>query len=101
MRFARLWMALVSGGVLAGCDSTIPAADVVHRVSLQIAGRDSATCLVMTLALIEARSGVPERSKEDVCDVLCGLRCTPAAVAWRATQPRRHYPGVCAGVTAP
>lgn len=53
-------------------------AHIVNRVSLQIAGRDSATCLVMTLALIEAKSGAPERRKENVCNVLCEIKCTNA-----------------------
>lgn len=56
-------------------------AHIVDCVSLQIAGRDSGTCLVMILALIEAKSGSPGRSKENVCNVLCDIRCTHPTVA--------------------
>jgi hypothetical protein len=56
---------------------------IVDRVSLQMVARDSATCLIMTLALIEAKNGVPERHKENVCNVLCAARCTDAAMVRR------------------
>jgi hypothetical protein len=48
---------------------------IVQRVSRLAQGRDSVACLVMTLALIEARRGDPPRRKAEVCrGALCD-RC--------------------------
>lgn len=61
-------------------------ADIIGRVSLHLAGRDRVTSLVMTLAIIDAKRGDGERSKEDVCsDVLCDRRCSASVGA----VPRR------------
>ncbi len=42
-------------------------ADVVRRVSAQIGRRPGVAGLVITLALVEAKRGDPERTKEQVC----------------------------------
>lgn len=54
--------------------------DIIRRISMYFAGRDSVTSLVMTLAVIDAKRGDPERSAEDVCrDVRCDRTCPSRA----------------------
>jgi hypothetical protein len=51
-------------------------ADIIRRVSKHLAGRDGATSLIMTLAIIDAKRGDPGRSKEDLCGyVPCDGQC--------------------------
>jgi hypothetical protein len=52
--------------------------DIVRRVSIQIAGRDAKTTLVMMLGLIEAKRGDPARRKDEVCDDGGCSRCAKA-----------------------
>jgi hypothetical protein len=62
-------------------------ADIIRRVTMDTVGRGGVTSLVTTLAIIEAKRGDPERSKDDVCNgVLCRERCA----TWAACARRAH-----------
>jgi hypothetical protein len=61
-------------------------ADIIRRVSMHLAGRDGVTSLVMTLAIIDAKRGDPERSKEDVCG---DVRCDGPCAVWAGADGRR------------
>ncbi len=55
-------------------------ADIVRRISSQLAGRSGVANLVTMLAVIEAKRGDPQHGKVDVCaGVLCDRKCTPQA----------------------
>lgn len=68
----------VRAGIAQGDDA------IVRRMSMYMAERDAETCLVMTLALIEAKRGDPERGKEAVCDGVLCRRCVTTGTAGRA-----------------
>ncbi len=64
-------------------------AQELRIITSEAMGRTGAASLVSVLALIEARRGLPERTKADVCGgILCANRCANALVPpdWRPEQ---------------